>query len=261
MGSWANTAWTPQGMDAPRTPSVDAIVSATDKVIAAAATIRFELRPFLAKMGTVVLTSQDLRVAKDRMFGNPRVDHTVALSDIEASRFGPLLGVGPTWELTFRVTGRGVGTIYFHHPNSAEQIERRLREQAGRLQAEAADPALAQLHRGLAMAEAMPDGREGKDMSAAQVTQEARRIRSQYVSGDFASAWVRRVQLGYGVPTDGEQQDAFWLNAAAALAALKSGMRDHPMVAMCCGVAEQYVNYADPEQAAAASELNRLFYQ
>ena len=79
--------------------------------------------------------------------------------------------------------------------------------------------------------------------------------------GNFEAAWARRVQLGYGVTTDGvTQPDAFWLNADAALAALKTGMRDHPMVAMCCGVAEREVDNSDPQQVAAVREFNRLFF-
>jgi hypothetical protein len=41
---------------------------------------------------------------------------------------------------------------------------------------------------------------------------------------------------------------------------LKLGQRDHPMIAMCCGVAEQSWNRGDPEQTAAVREFHKLYH-
>jgi hypothetical protein len=68
----------------------------------------------------------------------------------------------------------------------------------------------------------------------------------------------RRVELGFGVPLDGvPQADRFWLNAAPAIAALRLGFKDHPMVAMCRGVADQDEDYSDLSSADAAVSVNQ----
>jgi hypothetical protein len=151
--------------------------------------------------------------------------------------------------------------MYFDRPVEAEQVEQELRSAAGSVHAEATDPDLAQLHRGLAAARAEPDGDVGKTLTSAQVVDESRRLRQQVDSGDLRPAWDRRVELGYVVPSDGvPQADRFWLDAAPAIAALRLGLKDHPMVAMCCGVAESEQDRSDPEQRAAVEEFNKLFF-
>jgi hypothetical protein len=125
----------------------------------------------------------------------------------------------------------------------------------------AADSDLAQVHRGLAAAQAQPPGQAGKTLTPAQITGESRRMRQQVAAGDLRSVWDRRVQLGYGVPSDGvSQPDLFWLDAAPAIAALRLGLKDHPMVAMCCGMADSNQDRGDPEQRAAVEEFTRLFH-
>jgi hypothetical protein len=263
--NWQSVAWLADGSDSPRKDAVDALVAnlASDhSVLAALSSSRFEMTPFLAKMGTVVLTNEAILVAKDRLFGRPKTDLTVHLSNIRGTAVGPLLGVGPTWEVAFQ-NERGVyGTIYFQDPANAERFERELRSAIGRQRAEAADPDLAEAHRALALAQAQPDGDVGKSMGPDQVTAESRQLREHYDRGNYGPVWARRVELGYGVPTEGvAQSDAFWLNAAPALAALKTGMKEHPMVAMCCGVAESEVDRDDPAQVAAVDEFNHLYFR
>jgi len=123
------------------------------------------------------------------------------------------------------------------------------------------DPDLAQLHRSLAMADAQPRDEIGESLSPEQVIQDSVRIRDLIAHGQLREAWDRRLQLGYGVSREGvPQSDWFWLNADPAIAALKLGFKDHPAVAMCCGVAEEARDRSDPEQVAAVAEFNRLFF-
>lgn len=123
------------------------------------------------------------------------------------------------------------------------------------------DPDLAQLHRAVALVEAQPAGDLGKTLSPAQVISESRQMRSQLASGQLQGVWGRRLELGTGVSPQGvPQPDWFWLNAAPALAALRMGLKDHPMVAMCCGLAEQARNRDDAEQSAAVAQFNRFFF-
>ena len=138
----------------------------------------------------------------------------------------------------------------------------RFTTQLSELHAATTDPDLAQLHRGIAAGDAQPPGELGKTLTPAQVIDESRRMRQQVASGDLRSAWDRRVQLGYGVPSNGiPQADRFWLDAAPALAALRLGeLKDHPMVPMCCGMAEQGHDHRDPQQREAVEEINKLFF-
>lgn len=123
------------------------------------------------------------------------------------------------------------------------------------------DPDLSQLHRSLALAKSQPDGQLGKTLTAEQITAESRRMRQHFATDQLQSVWARRLELGFGVSSDGvEQLDHFWLNAAPAIAALRLGLKDHPMVAMCCGVAEQSRKEGDAEQTEALEEINRLFF-
>ena len=209
----------------------------------------------------MVLTDQALIVAKDRTFGRPSPDKIIPLSEIASSGFGPLLGVGPTWEVTFD-RKRGIGaSMYFAGPSGAKQVEGELRAAVSNLLAEAADPDLAELRRSLAAGQAQPPGESGKTLTPAQITDESRRMRKQVAAGDLRSAWDRRVQLGYGVSSDGiSQPDRFWLDAAPVIAALRLGLKAHPMVAMCCGMAESNQDRGDPEQRAAVAEFTRLFH-
>jgi hypothetical protein len=260
---WRDTAVIPEDAD-PDPAVVDSIaeaIPAGQRILLACRPKRWEMDMLAYQSATVVLTDQALIVAKDRTFGRPRPDKTIPLSEITGSGFGPLLGVGPTWEVTFTRT-RGIGaSMYFAGPVQAKQVEGELRAAVSNVLAEAADPDLAQLHRGLAAGQAQPPGEVGKTLTPAQITGESRRMRQQVAAGDLRSAWDRRVQLGYGVSPDGiSQPDRFWLDAAPAIAALRLGLKDHPMVAMCCGMADSNQDRGDPEQRAAVAEFTRLFH-
>jgi hypothetical protein len=123
------------------------------------------------------------------------------------------------------------------------------------------DPDLAALHAALAASQDAPAGDSGSTMTPRQLERSVAISRHLYAQGRFEEVWERRLALGYGVPRDAMSQcDRFWLNAEAALAALKLGRRAHPFVATCCGLAEQDVDHGDPEQVAATAEFNRLFF-
>jgi hypothetical protein len=211
-------------------------------------------------MATIILTDQALIVAKDRIMGRPKPDKTIRLAEITASGCGPLLGVGPTWEVVFRARHNAVASMYFSGPIPAEQVAAAL-ERAVYLARDTGDPDLAQFKRSVAAGDAQPPGELGKTMTPAQITSESRTIRQLVAQGQLDSAWARRVQLGYGVPAEEvPQADYFWLDAAPAIAGLRLGRKDHPMVPMCCGMAEMNQDRNDPEQRAAVAEFTRLFH-
>jgi hypothetical protein len=261
--SWRDTAVVPDGAQ-PIEGVVDALAdtfSAGERVVLACLTSRFEMDLWVARIATVILTNRALVVVKDRLFGRPKPGRVIPLQEITSCGVGPLLGVGPTWEVTFTGKRGARAAMYFDGPLQAEQVERELRTAVSNVLAEARDPDLAQLNRELAAARAQPEGDLGAMLSPAQVIEESRRMRQQVASGHLRTAWDRRVQLGYGVPFDGvPQADRFWLNAAPAVAALRLGLKDHPMVAMCCGVAEGDEDRNDAEQHAAVQEFKRLFF-
>jgi hypothetical protein len=260
---WRETAVVPEGAD-PDPAAVDSIAStlpAGQHVLLACQTTRFEMNVWVARMATVVLTNQALIVAKGRMFGHPKPDRVIPLSEITATGVGPLRGAGPTWEVTFRGQGTATGAIYFDGPAQAQEVKRALEAAASSAPAEAADPGLAQVNRSIALGGARPPGDTGKGLPPAQVIDESRRMHQQVTTGDLRSAWDRRLQLGYSVRFDGvPQADRFWFEAAPAIAALQLGLKDHPMVAACCGMAEQEQDRSDPEQSAAVEKIRKLFF-
>jgi hypothetical protein len=151
-----------------------------------------------------------------------------------------------------------VNIVRFRTSQSRDRFSSQLCE----LHAATTDPDLARLHRRLGANSEQPPGDIGGTLTPEQVIEESLRMQMQIASGDLRSAWDRRVQLGYGVPSDGvPQADRFWLDAAPALAALHlGGLKDHPMVSMCCGMAEQRYNQYDPEQRAAVEKINALYF-
>jgi hypothetical protein len=263
MTSWRDTATIPE--DAQPSPNaVDALartIPAGQQVLLACRSLRFEMSAWVAQTPTIVLTDQALIVAKDRLFGQPRADRRIPLEEITASGCGPLLGVGPTWEVVFRARHNATASMYFSGPVPAEQVHEVLQDAVSMARGAAADPDLAQFQRSMAAANAQPPGDIGKTLTPEQLVSESRRIRHQVNAGDLRSAWSRRVELGYGIPADGmPRADRFWLDAAPAIAALRLGLRAHPMVAMCCGMAESNQDPSDPEQRAAVAEFTKLFH-
>ena len=262
MDDWRATALVPDDAqpDPAAVASILGAIQAGQRVIVACRSLRFEMTGWVARMATVILTDKALIVAKDRIMGRPRPDRTIPLKEITGSGCGPLLGVGPTWEVVFKAPHNAVASMYFAGPAPAEQVAAAL-ERAVFLASDTADPDLAQLKRSLAAGDEQPPGDVGKTMTPEQIISESRSIRQRVAQGQLEPAWARRVQLGYGVPSDGvPQADRFWLDAAPAIAGLRLGQKDHPMIPMCCGMAETNHDPNDPEQRAAVAEFTKLFH-
>ena len=244
--------------DRPRTETVDALMlllPADEVLRVALQTSRFEQSFNVFKFGHVLITDKAIYAAKNKMFGSPKLNVRIDLTAITGFGVGPLYGVGPTWQIEFE--GRLAGFFYVQHGPDAEMIGDILGRSLGAL----SDPDLDHFNRSLDASNRAPSGDLGKEMSPAQVTAEAQKIRRMVATGDLQEAWDRRVALGYGVPSDDvTQADRFWIDADPAIAALKLGLKDHPMVAMCCGVAESNADLRDPEQANAVEEFNHLYH-
>ena len=123
------------------------------------------------------------------------------------------------------------------------------------------DQDLDELHRALAAAQAAPTGSTGKTMSPRDLSRAVAISRQRFAAGDYEQVWQRRVALGYDCPSDQvPQPDRFWLNADAAIAALRLGHKDHPFTATCCGLAESEVDRSAADQVAAVAEFKRLYF-
>lgn len=79
---------------------------------------------WVAQMPTIVLTDHALIIVKDRLFGKPKANRMVALEEIAATGCGPLLDVGPTWEVVFKTRGHATASMYFSGPVVAEQVHK-----------------------------------------------------------------------------------------------------------------------------------------
>lgn len=98
-----------------------------------ALTYRYEI--FLSKgvMANLLISDRRLLLAKSRAFGRFKVDKEVDLARVTHIGFGPLLGVGPTWEVAFRAEGGRTGSMYFAGPLESEPVARALQSVAERL--------------------------------------------------------------------------------------------------------------------------------
>jgi hypothetical protein len=155
-------------------------------------------------------------------------------------------------------------------PSGASAMPREITEQNARLalheitelvkasRKTSADPDLETSHRSRALVEAEPDcDTESSD---------------GWTPGDYAhlvawmrgakprDVWERRVALGYRLQqNDAVQKDWFWVNALPALAGLRLGLKEHPFVAMCAGIADQTVDRGNAYQMKAITEINQQF--
>jgi hypothetical protein len=260
--NWRQTAFIPDGAS-PNDTDLNSIASAIppdQHVRMACHVLRFQLGFGPALQGaTVVLTNRNLIVAKDRAIKNARPDFVYKLSEVVSLGCGPLLGVGPTWEITFTINERGrgkSGSIYLPGPLEAEPVASKIGEAIRALH----DPDLAQFQRSMDAAATQPPGELGGNMTREQIIAESRAIREMFASGNFEGAWNRRLQLGYVILDGVPQVEGFWLDAAPAIAALQLEMKDHPMVAMCCGMAESNCDHDDPAQLSAVEIITKLYH-
>jgi hypothetical protein len=218
---------------------------------------------FIDRFGTwhkgtwgMIVTDAEVVVGKKGLFG-PKIIFRSPVTDLVRYGVGMQGGHGPMWEYATSLAGGGTVAFLFRTSDAAESIAVCVNDAVGG----ARDPDRDSLNRGMRMSRAMPPGEIGKELTPAQVIVEACRAREQLASGDYGALWERRVELGYGVTDkDIPQTDRFWLDAAAAIAAVRIGQKEHPMVAMCCGVAESNVDRSDPEQVEAVRLFNDLYF-
>lgn len=204
----------------------------------------------------MVVTNTEVVVGKKGMFG-PRIVFRAPVTDLVRYGVGIQGGHGPLWEYAVSLADGGTVAFLFRTSDAAESIATCVNDAVGG----AKDPDVDRFNRGMRMSRAKPPGELGKELTPAQVIVEARRAREQLARGDYGVLWERRIELGYGVTDeDVPQADRFWLDAAAAIAALRIGQKEHPMVAMCCGVAESNVDRSDPEQVEAVRLFNHLYF-
>jgi hypothetical protein len=125
------------------------------------------------------------------------------------------------------------------------------------------DPDLAQFHRAIAAAENGPpiDVDDPGRYTAADFAGIVLWMRDAIERANLDGVWERRLQFGYQVgESDMERSDFFWFNALPAIAALRSGHRDHPAVSMCAGLAESVLDRGDPAEVTAAREINERYF-
>jgi hypothetical protein len=238
---------------------VDALVpllGTTERIRLALFTRYVSTDAFKAKGAVVLITDEALYAFKDKLFGKPKIDLRVPLEDIDYVNSEPFDGAAfPAWIVTWRAGA--VGSFLVSTADGASTAASTLSLGAGATR----DADLAQFQRALDLGRQLQPGDDGSSLSAEQVVLESRSVRQMIADGRHQEAWARRVQLGYGVPSDGvPQADRFWIDAAPATAALQLGWKDHPMVTMCCGMAESNLDPRDPEQQAAVAKFNRLYH-
>ena len=205
----------------------------------------------------LLVTDQEVVLGKKGTLGGPRVAFRAPIENFERYGVGLQGGHGPLFEYACAMSDGSSIAFLFRTSDAAETIA----EVVNRAVGGARDPDMDELNRALKQSQAQPPGDVGEELTAPEIIVEARRAREQFDRGDYDSLWARRVELGYGVGDDGvPQADRFWLDAAPAIAALRLGLKDHPMVAMCCGVAQSGHDRSDPEQVEAVALFNRLYH-
>jgi hypothetical protein len=127
----------------------------------------------------------------------------------------------------------------------------------------AADPALEELHRSMALIDSEPpsdtESCEGWTLDDYEAL--FNWMKTAFSRDQHRPIWERRLALGYNL----DQQEAsnelwFWINAFPALAGLNLGLKEHPFVATCAGSAEQVVDRDDIGQMTVMNQIKKLFF-
>lgn len=127
------------------------------------------------------------------------------------------------------------------------------------------DPDLERFHRAMkAIDEAPPGGKEGTAMTGTDIEATGAWMADRFATGDYEAVWHRRLELGLGLSGDEVDTDTwFWLNAHSALAALRLGARDHPLVSTAAGFADQayrQLSVQTDQAREAMAEINERFF-
>jgi hypothetical protein len=126
-------------------------------------------------------------------------------------------------------------------------------------------PDMERFHRMMkAVDEAPPAGKQGNGMASSEIETIRTWMADRFVAEDYEAVWHRRLELGLGLSGENvEMETWFWVNALPALAALRLGAKDHPLVATSAGYADQACRHLpDPDDQiqGAMSEINERFF-
>jgi hypothetical protein len=127
------------------------------------------------------------------------------------------------------------------------------------------DPDLERFHRVMkAVDEAPPSGKEGASMAGGDIEATGAWMANRFAAGDYEAVWHRRLELGLGLSGDKvDTEKWFWLNAHSALAALRLGAKDHPLVSTAAGFADQaywQLSNQNDQVREAMGEINERFF-
>lgn len=121
------------------------------------------------------------------------------------------------------------------------------------------DPDLETSHRSIALVEAEPDC--DTESSDGWTPADYARLVTWMRGVTPWDVWERRVALGYRLQqSNAAQKDWFWVNALPALAGLRLGLKEHPFVATCVGIADQTVDPSNAYQMKAMTAINQQFF-
>ena len=91
--------------------------------VAGARSSHFEFQLTKVQNVTLLVTNMRLLVAKDKMIGKPKPVVSIDLTDLVSTGFGPLYGVGPTWQANFHTTRHELAVMFFAGPVQAEAFK------------------------------------------------------------------------------------------------------------------------------------------
>lgn len=87
------------------------------------------------------------------------------------------------------------------------------------------------------------------------------RFQDQFNAGSYLELWEERSSYGYSLDRDSlHGDDRFWIDALPALAALRLGEREHPLVAGYAGFAEESQDHHNEKHRAVVREINERYF-
>jgi len=125
------------------------------------------------------------------------------------------------------------------------------------------DPAFEELKRSMALIEAEPDA--DTESSEGWVLEDYADLlswmREEWRARERRTIWEQRVALGYQlVQGPATQNQWFWINAFPAMAALRIGLKEHPLVATFAGMAENILDPDNEGQQKAVDDIRKRFF-
>jgi hypothetical protein len=127
-------------------------------------------------------------------------------------------------------------------------------------QREQRDRELEQLQRKMALIESgpPPDTEPSDHWTEADYERLHAWMLDRWGEAKYKEIWTRRIALGYGLAQRSATDSLwFWINAWPALSGLELHQRDHPILAMIVGTAEQAMSSSDIDQKRAMADIKR----